>query len=97
MGNSTAAAAGPPPSRFKVYTPGERPNENRGPEMIAATASLTALALIVVTLRVYVKLRFNTGLAIDDYLMVLAVVRCNIFRALLERVLRAPDIEHLAN
>lgn len=76
MDNSTISAAGPPPPRFKVYKPGERPDENRGPEMIAATASLTILALIIVTLRAYVKLRLGTGLAIEDHLMVLAVVRC---------------------
>ncbi|KAL8389014.1 hypothetical protein RB595_008862 [Gaeumannomyces hyphopodioides] len=72
MSNSTTAAGPPPP--YKVYLPGERMDESRGNEIIASTVAVTSLALIIVALRVYVKFKFSGGLAIEDYLMVLAVI-----------------------
>ncbi|KAL8420944.1 hypothetical protein RB596_001931 [Gaeumannomyces avenae] len=73
MSNSTTAA-GPPPPPFKVYLPGERADESRGGEIIGSTVAVTVMALIVVALRVYVKFKHSGGLAIEDYLMVLAVI-----------------------
>ncbi|EJT77318.1 hypothetical protein GGTG_07230 [Gaeumannomyces tritici R3-111a-1] len=73
MSNSTTAAA-PPPPPFKVYLPGERADESRGGEIIGSTIAVTVMALIVVALRVYVKFNHSDGLAIEDYLMVLAVI-----------------------
>ncbi|EJT75680.1 hypothetical protein GGTG_05612 [Gaeumannomyces tritici R3-111a-1] len=62
----------PPP--FHVYLPGERPNENRGPELLATSISLTALALTIVGMRLYVRIRIINSLFTDDYLMVLSAL-----------------------
>ncbi|KAL8389065.1 hypothetical protein RB595_008814 [Gaeumannomyces hyphopodioides] len=67
----SATAAAPP--AFHVYLPGERPDENRGPEIIATCASLTAVAWVFVSLRLYVRLKFVRFVGTDDYYMVLAV------------------------
>ncbi|KLU91328.1 hypothetical protein MAPG_09849 [Magnaporthiopsis poae ATCC 64411] len=68
--NNASTAAAPPP--FQVYVPGERPDENRGPEIIATCVALTAIALVFVGLRIFVRLKFVRFLGTDDYLMVLA-------------------------
>lgn len=75
--NASTAAAPPP---FQVYLPGERPDENRGPEIIATCVALTAIALVIVSLRIFVRIKFVRFLGADDYLMVLAVVRTLLFR-----------------
>ncbi|EJT77364.1 hypothetical protein GGTG_07276 [Gaeumannomyces tritici R3-111a-1] len=66
----SATATAPPP--FHIYVPGERPNENRGPEIIATVASLTAMAWAFVSLRLFVRLKFVRFVGTDDYYMVLA-------------------------
>ncbi|KAL8420910.1 hypothetical protein RB596_001900 [Gaeumannomyces avenae] len=66
----SATTAAPPP--FHIYVPGERPDENRTPEVIATVASLTAVAWAFVSLRLYVRIKFVRFVGTDDYYMVLA-------------------------
>ncbi|KAL8404697.1 hypothetical protein RB594_009528 [Gaeumannomyces avenae] len=72
--NSTAPSGSPPPPPFHVYLPGERPNENRGPELLATSISLTALTLTIIGMRLYVRIKMINNLFTDDYLMVLSAL-----------------------
>ncbi|KAI6350230.1 hypothetical protein MCOR25_010571 [Pyricularia grisea] len=68
-GSATAAA-----SPYKVYLPGERPDENRASEILTICIVLTLLAVGFTALRVYVRMRFLSKLAWDDYSMVMATI-----------------------
>lgn len=73
---TAAPSPGPtPPPPFKIYQPGERPDENRGYELMATCVTLTVLADAIVCLRLYVKRSFVRIIGVDDHLMVLAAVR----------------------
>ncbi|TLD07935.1 hypothetical protein PspLS_12180 [Pyricularia sp. CBS 133598] len=65
--------AGPPPP-FKIYLPGERPDVNRGSEILSICVALTLVAIAITALRVYVRRRFLSKLSLDDYSMVMATV-----------------------
>ena len=48
---------------------------NLDPPMLALCWTLAAVAIIVVSLRLLIRVRLTHGLRIDDYFMVLALVR----------------------
>ncbi|KAL8404637.1 hypothetical protein RB594_009480 [Gaeumannomyces avenae] len=64
----------PPPGPPLKFQPGERENYNRGPEIIGVSCTFAAMAFVVVCLRVWVRIRIIRQMAVEDYLMVLAVV-----------------------
>lgn len=80
MANSTTQA---PPSSlsYTTYIPGQRPDDNRGPEILATCGSLVGLALFVVCLRIWVRLSYIRKIAADDYFMMAAMVSCHFFFA----------------
>ncbi|TLS31286.1 hypothetical protein PpBr36_02330 [Pyricularia pennisetigena] len=69
-GSGTGASASP----FKVYSPGERPDENRGGEILTVCIVLTLMAMAITILRVYVRRKFLNKLSLDDYSMIMATV-----------------------
>ena len=49
-------------------------DQDRGPQLLTATAVTIAFAFVVVALRFYSRLRMSTGVGKDDYTLLVALV-----------------------
>ncbi len=49
-------------------------DQNRGPELVAVTWALTALATVVVALRMFTRIRILKDMALDDFYVVISLV-----------------------
>ncbi|KAF2496333.1 hypothetical protein BU16DRAFT_609132 [Lophium mytilinum] len=52
------------------------PNENAGPTILATCGTVTALALITLAIRLFVRIRMIRNVGWDDYTMIVAVALC---------------------
>ncbi|KAF2806512.1 uncharacterized protein BDZ99DRAFT_394327 [Mytilinidion resinicola] len=52
------------------------PNDNQGPIILATTGTVTALALITLALRLFVRIRMIRNVGWDDYAMIMAAALC---------------------
>ena len=53
----------------------ERAAQDKGPAVITAIATVTAISALFVGARIFVRTRLIRGLHLDDYLIVLSLVR----------------------
>ena len=51
------------------------PDVNRGPEILAICGSLVGVALVMVLIRIWVRIKIVRQLGWDDYFMIAAMVR----------------------
>lgn len=52
------------------------PNENEGPTILAATLTVTSLALVTLIIRLFVRIRMIRNVGWDDYTMIVAMALC---------------------
>jgi hypothetical protein len=52
------------------------PDENRGPEILAICGSLVGIALVIVVLRMWVRVKMIGHIGADDWAIVAAMVCC---------------------
>ncbi len=62
-----------PPPGIGAPTP-DWPDENRGPTLIAVTATMTALGLLFTAARVYCRMISIKRLVVEDYIAVISAV-----------------------
>lgn len=72
MSNSGEVVQPPPPAGFDL------PDQNHNVAIIAGTAATTALAILVVALRLYVRAFIVSSVGADDLWMFAALVRTHL-------------------